>query len=89
VLEVTEVTMPTQTEERDVIVMGVGICAMSVCAKKDVATETIERQANAEHPTGISSRWEISDDETFATGQPNPCPCEAEPDARVHYLLNC
>jgi hypothetical protein len=69
-------------------IAGPGICAMSVCAPNDTPRETIERWANTFAPTGISSRWAISEDD-FAAGQSNPCQCEREPDARLHYLLNC
>lgn len=44
---------------------------------------------DANHPTGISSKWSISKDKTFHSGEPNPCPCDQHPDKRLHYLLTC
>jgi hypothetical protein len=41
---------------------------------------------NRSAPTGISSRWEISDDETFSGGEPHPAPCP-DADGRQHWLL--
>jgi hypothetical protein len=67
-------------------VYSVGLVAMSVCS--DDTSEEIMRIANMEHPTGISSRWTLSDDSTFASGDPNPGPCEQDP-SRQHYLLVC
>jgi len=64
----------------------VGLCYASVCAAADVEPEEIEREVNAQYPTGISSRWQVSD-EPFASGAPNPSPCNTEPDARRHWLL--
>lgn len=81
----TEVTLEAQ---RIYCIGSPGIVAVSVCAPKDTPREQIEEWVNGEHPTGISSPWAISGDD-FAEGQPNPCPCDQEPDARLHYLLNC
>lgn len=80
--------MTTLQDERIYCIGGVGIVAVSVCAPKDTSCEAIEAWVNTESPTGISSPWAISDDE-FADGHPNPCPCDQEPKARLHYLLNC
>ena len=66
---------------------SIGLCCMSVCFSLPV-DDVIER-ANSEHPTGISSRWYLSDDKTFKTGQTNPCSCERNPETHKHYLLNC
>lgn len=64
-----------------------GLCAMSVCAPEGTPREEIEREANRQFPTGISSRWEIAD-EPFATGEPNPSPCNSS-EGRQHWLLEC
>ncbi len=66
---------------------SVGICCMSVCSS--LQPGEIVRRANQEYPTGISSRWEISENKTFADGTPMPCPCENNPETHKHYLLNC
>lgn len=70
------------------ITIARGIVCLSVCVPKDTPREDIEAIANAAHPTGISSRWSISEDTEFAPGQPMPCPCEQE-EGRLHWLLNC
>lgn len=70
-----------------VIAHGVVYC--SVCVPKDMSRLDIEQGTNLEIPTGISSRWKISNDKEFRTGQPNPCQCEQFPNSRLHYLLNC
>ncbi|MDQ5821949.1 MAG: hypothetical protein M3540_10960 [Actinomycetota bacterium] len=75
------------TDDRPIVTYTVGLCAMSVCAKNEVDRSDIEAHANREHPTGISSRWEITD-EPFADGTPNPTPCNQE-SSRSHYLLHC
>lgn len=79
-----------ETDERDIIAYAVGIVSMSACAKVTVSIEEVERHANQEYPTGISSRWEVALDEShFADGTPHPCPCDKAPDVRRHYLLHC
>jgi hypothetical protein len=65
-----------------------GICSMSVCVLKGWDRSRIEGEANRRRPTGIKSRWKISEDLMFRTGQPNPNPCEHDC-ARLHYLLAC
>lgn len=67
----------------------VGICTASVCAEADASPEEIEREVNAHHPTGISSHWRVSGTPAFSGGESNPCPCNTEPDARRHWLLEC
>ena len=71
-----------------VIVYAAGLISMSVCAASTATREEIENAVNASHPTGISSRWQISDDTTFASGEPMPAPCDQEPD-RQHWLVSC
>jgi hypothetical protein len=65
-----------------------GLAHISVCAPNDMTREQIGEEANAQHPTGIESRWEIDSAPTFTGGQPNPCPCEKE-QGRMHYLMVC
>jgi hypothetical protein len=65
-----------------------GWVCCSVCVPKDWPIEEIERQVNAESPTGLDHGWKVSDDPTFSSGQPNPCPCEND-QSRLHYLMNC
>jgi hypothetical protein len=72
---------------KDFAVFSEGLCICSVCTSLTV-DEMLER-VNAENPTGIESQWEISGDETFKTGEPNPCPCNVNPLSHKHYLLEC
>lgn len=34
-------------------------------------------------------RWRISKEKTFSTGEPQPYPCNHDPETRTHYLLSC
>ena len=65
-----------------------GLVSLSACAPKDMPIADVTREMNAQHPTGISSKWDVSDEKTFASGQPMPCPCESDAD-RLHYLFHC
>lgn len=78
----------TLAAERIYCIGSVGLVCVSVCAPKETPPADIEAWINGESPTGISSPWRISED-AFASGQPNPCPCDQEPGTRLHYLLNC
>jgi hypothetical protein len=71
----------------DVKPYAVGICRASVCAPKDTPIEEVEREVNGSHPTGIASPWRKSDDDAFSGGEPNPCPCNSDPE-RLHWLLD-
>lgn len=64
-----------------------GLVYASVCTSLplEVATERL----NAEHPTGGQSAWEPSENESFATGQSNPCACNDHPETHRHYLFTC
>jgi type IV pilus biogenesis protein CpaD/CtpE len=68
-----------------------GVLSMIACATKDATKEEIEEYVNTQHPTGISSKWTITD-EPFNKGSlietPNPGQCELYHD-RLHYLLVC
>ncbi len=66
-----------------------GVCHMSVCAPKDMERDEVRRLANLKHPTGLKHTWEFSNNPKFATGQPNPCPCNEHPETRLHYLMVC
>lgn len=76
------------SDEQGVLVYVSGLVCCSVCAPADMSIEEVERVVNLENPTGISSGWSVSDDETFADGTPMPAPCEKVP-GRVHYLMTC
>jgi len=70
-------------------VYSVGLVRASACAPADTTRDEIERVVNLEHPTGIGSRWQISEDSMFSGGEPMPAPCDQNPDGRRHWLLNC
>ncbi len=65
---------------------SIGICYASVCSNK--TPEEVVEEMNVWHPSGVSSKWELSEDETFASGEPNPNQCADREDCK-HYLLVC
>lgn len=72
---------------KTVRIYATGLCAMSVCTslKTDKA---IEANVNKQSPTGIESRWVVSKDKYFKTGERNGCTCEHDA-RRRHVLLVC
>lgn len=64
---------------------AVGMLYASVCT--NLTDEEATRELNVAHWTGMTP-WEISADPTFASGEPNPNPCEDRADCR-HILFNC
>ncbi len=62
-----------------------GLVVWAICTNLDQA-EAIEH-ANRVSPTGISSRWQLSD-EKFPDGEDNPHVCPDDSECK-HYLLNC
>ena len=72
----------------DVTVYTVGIVCLSACAPKDMPSDKVAEEVNAQRPTGIESPWASSDDATFSGGEPMPCACNGDPE-RLHWLLNC
>lgn len=66
---------------------AVGIANASVCTS--LTDEQATARLNTEHPTGIDSPWSISPDDTFASGQPNPRPCDDLPATHRHILFSC
>ena len=71
---------------KDFQAYAVGICNASVCS--NLTLEETTRQLNREHPTGIG-KWELSQEPTFAAGEPQPCPCNLHPETHKHYLFEC
>ena len=67
---------------------AVGLIFASVCAPADMDVETVERQTNESHPTGLDHGWKLADADTFMSGAPNPSPCDTDPE-RKHWLLSC
>lgn len=82
--------MPMPTIETSAcVVYANGLCSCSICAPKAWTPERIEEEVNTINPTGISSRWKISSDTKFHTGQPMPCPCNDPGAERLHWLMEC
>lgn len=71
-----------------VTVYSMGVVCCSVCAPADMDGDAVAAEVNRAHPSGTESGWSVSQDETFRTGQPNPCACEADP-SRRHWLMDC
>ncbi|MGW5259626.1 hypothetical protein ACWEQG_01545 [Microbispora sp. NPDC004025] len=63
----------------------IGLCTAIVCTA--LSTEEMTARLNTDHPTGISSRWEIADH--FPDGTPNGKPCDEQPGTRRHLLFEC
>lgn len=78
----------------DVDIYTWGLCYASVCVPKDMPRDEVEVLTNRKCPTGIESRWRISDEPNFQPDKngnvsTNPCPCQKKPDTHIHYLLVC
>ena len=72
---------------KDFYAYSVGMCNASVCTS--LSSEEATARLNAEHPTGISSQWALSDAAYFSKGEPHPCPCEHSPETHRHLLFHC
>ena len=73
----------------DIITYSIGITSCSVCADNNLSIEEIVAYINETEPTEIDSKWEVSKDKKFKSGEANPCECDKFPNERKHYLLNC
>lgn len=67
----------------DLSVFGEGLVYASVCTSLDDAASDA---LMAQRLSGTDGGWKRSADPTFASGEPNPCPCERSPDSRRHIL---
>ena len=72
-----------------IVVCGIGLCAASVCAPREMAIDEVARQLNLSHPTGITHPWTLSEEKTFSGGEPHPYPCPDKSDTHLHYLFEC
>lgn len=72
----------------DIDMYAEGIGHASVCVPAGQPNFVTVAHLNRVSPPGTAAGWRVSDDRTFATGQPNPCPCDHDP-ARKHLLLAC
>ena len=64
-----------------------GLVNVSVCAPGDMPVHKVEAEVNRTHPTGIESRWSVTEPQ-FSGGQANGCVCDQDP-SRRHWLLCC
>lgn len=71
----------------DFQVISSGLIYAFVCSSLG-EQETTDR-LNLLLPIGVLYRWKPSTDDTFVTGQPNPCRCELRPNTHVHRLYAC
>lgn len=76
----------TKPEAAEIIVR-VDLCTGVACAPKGTPRAVIEREANMQNPTGISSRWKVTR-KRKVDGVTMPAPCLDDP-KRAHYLLEC
>ena len=68
-------------------IYSAGFISMSVCAPNDMTLEEILDDCEAQRPSGTDAGWHKSKDTHFATGAPNPCPCNKH-EGRQHWLLD-
>lgn len=71
----------------DFHVYAMGLCNASVCTS--LTDEQATARINETNPTGIARTWQLSDNSTFAGGDPHPCPCNEKPDTHRHLLFSC
>lgn len=72
----------------DIEIYSRGMVHCSVCVPDDATNEQIEEATNAINPTGLDHGWRVDEAKTFASGLPNPNPCEAR-DGHKHVLMVC
>lgn len=63
-----------------------GICFCSVCSS--LSPEETEMRINRENPSGTLGGWLLTEDD-FMDGDPNPVPCNENPETHKHYLFAC
>ena len=68
-------------------IYSVGVVNASVCSS--LSPKETEERLNRESPSGLSNGWTLSDNKTFAGGEPHPCPCNTHPETHKHYLFHC
>lgn len=74
------------TKHPEFTAYSVGLVNASVCTR--LPLEAAQARLNQEHPTGIDSQWELSEDKEFKSGETNPCQCEDD-ERNKHYLFSC
>ena len=82
--------MEKQFYDTDLFVYASGLPVCSVCIPEDMPEDRMEELTNKQNPTGVDSKWKVSKDKEFVSGEPMPNKCEKYPqEKRLHYLLNC
>lgn len=67
-------------------VLEVGLCRAAVCTS--LTNDDATTRLNTEHPTGISSRWELANG-PLPDGGGNGQPCGNHPSTHRHLLFHC
>lgn len=73
--------------EHPVRIYAASFLAMSVCAPGSMTIEEVIADCELQRPCGTERGWTMSKDTHFASGQPNPCPCNKH-EGRQHWLLD-
>ena len=73
--------------EDQIVVYSNGLIYCCACADNQLTAADVERLVNELNESGTAHGWRIAQ-EVFATGAPNPCPCNDTP-GRRHWLLFC
>ena len=68
------------------VVYSEGLCFASVCSS--LGAERTAHRMRSESPSGTENGWCLAN-EAFASGEPNPCPCNHYPKTHKHYLFEC
>lgn len=69
----------------DFTVYAEGLFCASVCSSLGQGETEARMQAKE---CGTDKGWTPSADKSFASGQPNPCPCDRSPKTHKHYLFD-
>ena len=67
---------------------AIGLLHVSACAPVRMGVAEVATEVDGLNPTGLKHGW-VVEAEAFATGEPNPCPCNDHPETRRHWLLTC
>ncbi len=76
-------TQAPQKVDGDFYILKVGLVGAFICTSLPIEEAT--GRLNSASPTGIGSRWCLSEEEE---GRPNHAPCPDNPN-NTHYAFNC
>lgn len=71
-------------QEENFKIYAEGLFYSSVCSSLSEG-ETVRRMQSL--PSGTTRGYILSGDKTFASGEPNPTPCNETPKTHKHYLF--